>query len=68
MYFVVCRSAKRLAVQHKMYIPPFGFNDVHQREVQSPTRVLKIFLYICMQSCKKFQKLMKVFVRFRQWS
>jgi len=51
-----------------MYIPLFGFNDVHQREVQSPTRVLKIFLYICMQSCKKFQKLMKVFVRFRQWS
>jgi len=24
---------------------------------QSPTHVLKIFLNICMQSCKKFQKL-----------
>jgi len=60
MYFVDCKSAKRLAVLRKIYIPLFGFNDVHQREVHSPTRVLKIFLYICMQSCKKFQKLMSV--------
>jgi len=25
----------------------------------SPTRVLKIFLYICMKSCKKFQNLIE---------
>jgi len=56
MYFIDCGSANRLAVLQKMYIPLFGFNDVHQREVQLPTRVLKIFLYICMQSFKKFQK------------
>ena len=33
MYLVDCGSAKRLAVLHNIYIPLFGFNDVHQREV-----------------------------------
>jgi len=32
MYLVDCRCVKRRAVLHKIYIPLFGFNDVHQKE------------------------------------
>jgi len=32
MYLAKCRSARCLAVLHKIYKTQFGFNDVHQRE------------------------------------